>query len=182
MTNYSDVELLKMLKEDSTQQIAFRILVQQYQEKIYHSVRRMVIIHEDADDIVQNVFIKVWKNLHQFREDSKLFTWIYRIALNETISFLNQQKLRSLLVLKHHEVKMLNSIADDHYFEGDEIQRKLQEAIIRLPSRQRMVFNMRYYDEISYEEMSSMLGTSEGALKASYHIASKKIAEYVTMD
>lgn len=182
MADYSEVDLLKLLKEDSTRESAFRILVEQYQEKIYHSVRRMVVIHEDADDIVQNVFIKVWRNLHQFREDSKLFTWIYRIALNETISFLNQQKIRSLLILKHHEDRMLNSLTDDHFFDGDEIQRKLQEAIIRLPARQRMVFNMRYFDEISYEEMSAILSISEGALKASYHIAAKKITEYVTLN
>jgi len=182
MAEYSEEELLLLLRKGENPDYVFNLLVRRYQEKIYYFVRRMVVDHQDADDVVQNVFIKVWKNLDHFREDSKLFTWIYRIAVNESISFLKSKRLRSFISLDSLEASMLRSINDDNYFGGDHVQKKLQAAIIRLPSKQRIVFNMRYYDELSYDEMSEILGTSVGALKASYHFAAKKITDFVTED
>lgn len=182
MTNFQDAELLSMFKTREGKEQAFNILVTTYQEKIYHTVRRLVIIHEDADDIVQNTFIKVWKNIDQFREDSRLYTWVYRIAINEALSFLKSKKIRSLFFMDSYEVKLAQSLTDDNFFHGDEVQRKLQTAILRLPEKQRAVFNMRYFDELSYDEMSEISGTSVGALKASYHIAAKKITEFITSD
>ena len=182
MAEYSDEELLDLLRNGSNPDYAFNLLVRKYQERIYFSVRRMVICHQDADDVVQNILIKIWKNLETFREDSKLFTWIYRIAMNESISFLKSKRLRSFVSLDSQEAAMLRSLNDDNYFDGDHVQKKLQEAIVRLPTKQRMVFNMRYYDDMSYDEMSDILGTSVGALKASYHFAAKKVAEFVTKD
>jgi RNA polymerase sigma factor (sigma-70 family) len=182
MADFSDDELLKLLRDGENPDYAFNLLVRKYQERVYFFVRRIVINHQDADDVVQNVFIKVWKNLSTFREDSKLFTWIYRIAINESMSFLKSKRLRVFISFDSQEASLLRSLSDDNFFSGDHIQKKLQEAIIRLPSKQRIVFNMRYYDELSYEEMSDILGTSVGALKASYHFASRKIADFVTAD
>jgi RNA polymerase sigma factor (sigma-70 family) len=182
MADLTDEELLILLRTGENPGYAFNLLVRKYQEKIYFFVRRMVVNHEDADDVVQNIFIKIWKNLDNFREDSKLFTWMYRIAVNESISFLKSRRLRSFVTMSSQEMHMLRSIEDDNFFDGDHINRKLQEAIIRLPAKQRLVFNMRYNDELSYEEISDILGTSVGALKASYHFATKKITEYVTGD
>jgi RNA polymerase sigma factor (sigma-70 family) len=182
MAETTDEELLHLLRKGENPDYAFNLLVRKYQEKVYYFVRRMVLNHQDADDIVQNVFIKVWKNLDHFREDSKLFTWIYRIAVNESISFLKSKRLRAFISMDSLEASMLRSISDDNYFGGDLVEKKLQAAIIRLPSKQRIVFNMRYYDELSYDEMSEILGTSVGALKASYHFAAKKITEFVTVD
>ncbi|NVO20349.1 MAG: sigma-70 family RNA polymerase sigma factor [Bacteroidetes bacterium] len=180
MAEYSDEELLKLFRNGENPDYAFSLLVRKHQERIYYFVRRMVVDHQDADDVVQNVFIKVWKNLGSFREDSKLFTWIYRIAVNESLSFLKGKRLRSFLSFDDLEAGMLRSLNDDNYFDGDHAMKKLQEAIIRLPSKQKAVFNMRYFDELNYEEMSAILGTSVGALKASYHFAVKKIEEYVS--
>ena len=180
MADYSDEELLNLLRNGENPDYAFSLLVRQYQEKVYFFIRRIVINHDDADDVVQNVFIKIWKNIHNFREDSKLFTWIYRIAVNESLSFLNSKKLRSFVSMDSPEAANLRSLNDDNFFSGEAIQKKLQEAIIRLPAKQRTVFNMRYYDDLTYEQMSEILGTSVGALKASYHFAAKKITDYVT--
>jgi RNA polymerase sigma factor (sigma-70 family) len=182
MAEYTDEELLNLLRNGESRDYAFNLLVRKYQEKIYFFVRRMVINHQDADDVVQNIYIKVWKNIGSFREDSRLFTWIYRIAVNESVSFLKNRSLRLFISMDSQEASMLRSLNDDNYFDGDYVQKKLQEAIIRLPSKQRVVFNMRYYDELSYDEMSEILGTSVGALKASCHFATKKIAEFVTED
>jgi RNA polymerase sigma factor (sigma-70 family) len=180
MAEYSDHELLKLIQDGSNGDKAFNLLLKKYQEKIYYFVRRIVINHEDTDDVVQNVFIKIWRNLDSFRADSSLFTWIYRIAVNESISFLKNKRLRTFISMDSVEASMIRSINDDHFFEGSEIEKKLQEAIIRLPDKQRMVFNMRYYEDLSYEQISEIVGTSVGALKASYHFAAKKISEYVT--
>jgi RNA polymerase sigma factor (sigma-70 family) len=180
MAEYSDQELLKLLQSGSNANHAFTLLIKKYQEKIYYFVRRIVINHEDADDVVQNVFIKIWRNLDTFRADSSLFTWIYRIAVNESISFLKSKRLRTFISLDSVEASMIKSLNDDHFFEGSEIEKKLQEAVIRLPDKQRMVFNMRYYEDLTYEQISEIVGTSVGALKASYHFAAKKISEYVT--
>ncbi|MBK7215108.1 MAG: sigma-70 family RNA polymerase sigma factor [Bacteroidales bacterium] len=180
MTELPDDVLLRLFQEGEDKDRVFSQIVRKYQEKIYFLVRRIVIIHEDTDDVVQNIFIKIWNNLDNFREDSKLFTWIYRISVNESLSFLKSRKYQALLNFQSLESEMINSLADDRFFSGEEIEKKLQEAIIRLPARQRMVFNMRYYDELSYEEMAGILDLSVGALKASYHFAVKKITAEIT--
>lgn len=180
MPENTDIELVELFRDAERKHYAFNLLVRKYQEKIYYFVRRMVVDHDDADDVVQNIFIKVWNNLGCFREDSKLFTWLYRIAVNESLSFLKSKQLRSYLSLSSPEAQMVKALHDDPYFDGQEIQKRLREAIIRLPKKQQLVFNMRYYDDLSYDEMSEILGTSVGALKASYHFATKKIEGFVT--
>lgn len=180
MAEMSDQQLLDLLRKEETRRYGFDLLVRQYQQRIYRHIRHMVIYHDDADDIVQNVFLKVWNNLSAFREDSRLYTWIYRIATNESLSHLKSKRLKMFLSFNGMEHQMEQALLDDNFFSGDEIQLKLQQAILKLPAKQRLVFNMRYYDELSYNEMSAILGTSAGALKASYHFASKKIEEYVT--
>lgn len=142
-------------------------------------MRRLVISHDDADDVTQETFVKVWKNLNGFKAESQLFTWIYRIATNEALSFLRKKRNRFFLPLVNVENKLSRSLVDDNFFTGDEIQLKLQKAILKLPEKQRVVFNMKYYDELKYEEMSEITGTSVGALKASYHHAVKKIEDYL---
>jgi len=180
MAEMSDQHLLDLLKKEETRRYGFDLLVRQYQQRIYRHVRHMVINHDDADDIVQNVFLKVWNNLSTFREDAKLYTWIYRIATNESLSHLKSRRLKMFLSFNGMEKQMEQALLDDNFFSGDEIEIKLQKAILKLPAKQRLVFNMRYYNELSYDEMSAILGTSAGALKASYHFAAKKIEEYVT--
>ena len=180
MQNYTDDELIELFGNADKKHYAYNLLVRKHQEKIYYFVRRMVVDHDDADDVVQNVFIKVWNNLDSFRADSKFFTWLYRIAVNESLSFLKSKRLRSYLSLSSPEAMMVKALHDDTYFDGPEIQRRLSEAIIRLPKKQQLVFNMRYYDDLSYDEISEIVGTSVGALKASYHFAVKKIEEFVT--
>ena len=176
----SDNQIISGLKDEKQKEKAFHQLVSAYKERLYWHIRKIVLNHEDADDILQNTFIKVWRNIHSFREESGLFTWLYRIATNESISFLNQQKRRKL-VSTDEELGdyLLENLHSDPYFNGDDIQRKLQEAILRLPEKQRLVFNMRYFDEIKYQDMEKILETSEGALKASYHHAVKKIENYL---
>ncbi|MCK4639043.1 MAG: sigma-70 family RNA polymerase sigma factor [Bacteroidales bacterium] len=158
----------------------FNLLVRKYQKQIYWHVRRIVIDHDDSDDVVQNTFIKIWKNINKFRDESKLFTWIYRIATNEALNFLKRKRQKLFIPLVNVEQRLSNSLSDDIYFNGDEIQLKLQKAILQLPEKQRLVFNMKYYNEIKYEDMSEILNTSVGALKASYHIAVKKIEKIIT--
>lgn len=182
MPQHTDIELVELFRDESKKHYAFNLLVRKYQEKIYFFVRRIVIDHEDTDDVVQNIFIKVWNNLGTFREDSKFFTWLYRIAVNESLSFLKSKQLRSFLSLSSPEAQMVKSLHDDNYFDGTEIQRRLSKAILKLPKKQQLVFNMRYYDELSYEEISEIVGTSVGALKASYHFAIKKVEDSVTSD
>lgn len=180
MHEYTDDELIELFSNADKKHYAFNLLVRKHQEKIYFFVRRMVVDHDDADDVVQNVFIKVWSNLDSFRADSKFYTWLYRIAVNESLSFLKSKRLRSYLSLSSPEAMIVKALHDDVHFDGTEIQKRLREAIIRLPQKQQVVFNMRYYDDLSYNEMSEILGTSVGALKASYHIAAKKIEYFVT--
>lgn len=179
MGEYTDHKILQMCRTSDSKNFGFHLLVSKYQKRIYWHVRRMVIIHEDADDIVQDVFVKVWKNLDSFREESNLYTWIYRIATNETLGFLRRKKIKYLFFLSNYEERLINGLIDDNYFSGDEIQKKLQKAILTLPEKQKLVFNMRYYEEMKYEDISAVLGTSIGALKASYHIAVKKIENYL---
>ena len=170
-------QLVTMLSDPSTQRKAFEQVVRQYSEQLYWQVRRIVLSHEDANDVMQNVMLKAWSSLDSFRQDSKLSTWLYRIAINESLDFVRRQKVADM-VSADDSVGIANTLMADRYFDGDETEAQLQEAIAQLPEVQRTVFNLRYYDEMKYSEMSKILNTSEGALKASYHIAVKKISEF----
>lgn len=176
----SDQQLISDLRNSRNQDFAFQKLVEKYQERLYWHIRKIVITHEDTDDVLQNTFVKVWKNLKNFREDSSLFTWLYRIATNESLTFLNAKKRHSLLPLNEVTDFLMDNLEADPYFEGDVIQKKLQKAIISLPEKQRLVFNMKYFDNLKYNEMAEILDTSVGALKASYHHAVKKIEDALT--
>jgi RNA polymerase sigma-70 factor (ECF subfamily) len=179
MSEIQDAELLKLCRSKESQRHGFYLLMKQYQEQVYWLVRRMVIDHEDANDLVQNTFIKVYRNLDDFREDSRLFTWIYKIAVNETMTFLNNRKRHMLFSIDHYSKELAASLTDSRYFNGDEIQERFQKAILRLPDKQRLVFNMKYFQEMKYEDMSEVLHTSVGALKASFHLAVRKIEKYM---
>lgn len=156
---------------------AFAQVVQQYSEPLYWKIRRMVLSHDDANDVLQNVFLKAWTNMGEFKNKSRMSTWLYRIAVNETLDFLRKKK-RMDSFCGSDDASVANQLLADEYFDGDETQAQLQEAIAQLPEVQRMVFNLRYFDEMKYSEMSRLLDTSEGALKASYHLAVKKITEF----
>ena len=156
---------------------AFAQVVQQYSEPLYWKIRRMVLSHDDANDVLQNVFLKAWTNMGEFKNKSRMSTWLYRIAVNETLDFLRKKK-RMDSFCGSDDTSVANQLLADEYFDGDETQAQLQEAIAQLPEVQRMVFNLRYFDEMKYSEMSRLLDTSEGALKASYHLAVKKITEF----
>lgn len=175
----SDSELLTLFRNPATRESAFTAIIKKYQERLYWHVRRMVVEHEDANDVLQNVFIKVWKGLENFREDAQLYTWLYRIATNECLSYLEQQKKRTAVSLTGMENNLENKIKADKEFDANKLEWKLQLAIQQLPEKQRIVFSLRYYDEMPYEEMSRVLDTSEGALKASYHHAVKKVEDYI---
>lgn len=174
-----DQELLQSFKDPLTREKAFTGIIKKYQEKLYWHIRRMLVDHDDTNDVLQNMFIKVWKGLENFREDSQLYTWLYRIATNESLTFLSQQKKRSSVSLSDVESGLSNKLRSDTNFDANKLEWKLQLGIQNLPEKQRLVFNLRYYDEMPYEEMSKVLDTSEGALKASYHHAAKKIEEYI---
>jgi len=174
-----DQELLQQFRQAATKEKAFTAIIKKYQEKLYWHVRRMVVDHDDANDVLQNMFIKVWNALDNFREDSQLYTWLYRIATNESLTFLQQQKRRAAVSLSDVESGLENKVKADAGFDANKLEWKLQLAIQQLPEKQRAVFNLRYYDEMPYEEMSRVLETSEGALKASYHHAVKKIEEFI---
>lgn len=174
-----DKELLLQFKQPLQKERAFTSIIKKYQEKLYWHIRRIVVGHEDANDILQNMFIKVWNNLDNFREDSQLYTWLYRIATNECLTFLEQQKRRSSVSLNDVESGLSNKIKADENFDPNKLEWKLQLAIQRLPDKQKMVFTLRYYDEMPYEQMSHVLDTSEGALKASYHHAAKKVEDFI---
>lgn len=177
-----DSELIDKLKNEDTRNYAFNLLVRKYQEKIYWHIRKMVIDHDDSDDLVQEVFVKVWKYLDNFRGDSQLYTWIYRIATNECLSFLSKKKKRFFLPIVDVEKELATHIDTSNLCSGDEIQLKLQKALLKLPDKQRLVFNMKYFDDMKYEEIAKITDTSIGALKASYHHAVKKIEEFITND
>jgi RNA polymerase sigma factor (sigma-70 family) len=174
-----DKELLDQFREPATKEAGYTRIIKKYQEKLYWHVRRIVVDHEDANDVLQNMFIKVWNGLENFREDSQLYTWLYRIATNESLSFLEQQKKRSSVSLSDVESGLSNRLQADKHFDANKLEWKLQVAIQQLPEKQRIVFNLRYYDEMPYEKMSRVLETSEGALKASYHHAVKKIEDFI---
>ena len=179
LTAVSDTELLVQFRNPVTKERAFTSIIKKYQEKLYWHVRRMVIEHEDANDVLQNVFLRVWNGLENFREDSQLYTWLYRIATNECLTFIEQQKKRMSVSLDEDDSGLSNKVKADAHFDANRLEWKLQLAIQQLPEKQRIVFNLRYYDEMPYEEMSRVLDTSEGALKASYHHAVKKIEDYI---
>jgi RNA polymerase sigma factor (sigma-70 family) len=179
-TDYSDKELMTIFRKAEKREYAFNLIVNKYQKKLYWHLRKLLIDHEDTDDTLQNTFIKVWAALDSFREDSSLYTWLYRIATNEALSFLNNKKRRFWLPLVDVEKQLANNLENDEYFNGDELQLKLQKAILTLPEKQRVVFNLKYFEEMKYEEMAEVLETSVGALKASYHHAVKKVEKYIT--
>lgn len=178
-----DQELLELFKKEESRNWAFNLLVRKYSERVYRHCRKMVIVHEDADDLVQETFLKVYHGLADFRQASSLFTWIYRIATNECLSFLRKKQRRFFFVpLTDYSSELASKLESELSPDADEIQKKLQTAILRLPDKQRLVFNLRYYEELSYEDMAAITGTSEGALKASYHLAVKKIEEFLKED
>lgn len=170
-----DEQILTLFKEEKTKEQAFRTLMEKYQHTVYYTVRHYVFLHEDADDITQNVFIKVWRYLENFRGESSLKTWITRISINESLTFLEKKKKTLNLSDDQYTDHLLNVAAEERHFSADNIEQLLQKAIIKLPEKQRLVFTLRYYEEMPYEEMSKALGTSVGALKASYHFAMQKV-------
>ncbi|GAB6393995.1 MAG: DNA-directed RNA polymerase sigma-70 factor [Bacteroidales bacterium] len=182
MQQYTSEELVERLRNPSTLRDAFTRIVDLYGEKLYWQIRKMVLSHDDANDILQNTFLKAWTNIGYFRGDAKLSTWLYKIAVNECITFLHRQRAMNNVSIDDTDVFLLERLKGDVYFDGDEAQMKLQQAMMLLPEKQRLVFNMKYFDEMKYEDMSEILGTSVGALKASYHHAVKKIEEFLTKD
>lgn len=179
LVELSDSEIVSKFKEPQNKHEAFKLILQKYQRKVYWQARRIVINHDDADDVVQNTFIKVWEKLDAFREDSQLFTWLYRIATNEALAFLQKKKADRNVSMEEMQEQLGEQLAAGAYFNGNKLELTLQQAILNLPDKQRLVFNMKYYENLKYDEMEVILGTSVGALKASYHHATKKIEEYV---
>ncbi|MCF2659276.1 RNA polymerase sigma factor [Parabacteroides distasonis] len=180
MQHYSEEEIIERLHDPAQQRDAFTWIVATYSEKLYWQIRKMVLSHDDADDLLQNTFLKAWSNIDYFRGEAKLSTWLYKIAINECITFLNRQRSLNQVSMDDADLFLLDRLESDSYFDGDAVQLKLQKAILTLPEKQRLVFNMKYFDDMKYEEMSEILGTSVGALKASYHHAVKKIEDYLT--
>ncbi len=174
-----EIDILNKIRDPTSRQFGFSLLVRHYQKPLYAVVRRMVVDHDDADDVLQEVFLKVWKGIDNFREDARLFTWIYRIASNECLQFLAKKKRRFFLPIHDIKDELMAKAEQSVSLSGNEIDLRLQKAIIRLPDKQRLVFNLKYYDELKFEEISKITGTSVGALKASYHLAVKKIEQYV---
>lgn len=177
-----DKELLEKLKGEKTRNYGFNLLVRKYQERIYWHIRKMVIDHDDANDLVQEVFIKVHNNIRKFREDAQLYTWIYRIATNECLTFLNKKKKRFFLPIGDVSAELSKKLDDSSLIDGNAIEMKLQKALLKLPDKQRLVFNMKYFEGMKYEDMAQITNTSVGALKASYHHAVKKIEELLQYD
>ena len=175
----ADSVILQKFEGEKTRHEAFGLLLKKYQQKVYWHVRRMVLNHDDADDLVQDIFIKVWRNLANFRQDAQLYTWLYRIASNECITFLNKKKAKNNVSLDELPEQLTDNLNEENYFSGDTIQKKLQQALLTLPDKQKLVFNMKYYDDMKFQEISDVLGTSVGALKASYHLAVKKIERHL---
>lgn len=169
-------KLVSMLQNEATAHRAFETLVAAYSEPLYWQIRKLVVSHSDTDDLLQNVFLKAWKNIHNFRGEAKLSTWLHKIAINESLNFLSHERQKRAVSDDSGDNYLLNNIEADSYFDGNALELALQKAIASLPDKQRLVFNMRYYDEMKYEEISEILGTSVGALKASYHHAVKKIS------
>lgn len=179
MNGFNEAEWLARLNSPKHRSAAFGRIVQEYQQPIYWHIRKMVLNHDDANDVMQTTFMKAWSALDSFRGESKISTWLFRIAVNETITFLNSQRNKNSYSTDDIESSMAQNLEADPYFSGDEAQLKFQKAIMKLPDKQRLVFNMKYFDDLKYEEMEEILGTSVGALKASYHHAVKKIEAYL---
>lgn len=177
-----DHQIIEGFKNPTTKNKAFSVLLDKYQQRIYWHVRKIIIDHDDTDDVVQDVFIKVFKNLDGFREASQLYTWIYRIATNEALTFLKKRQRKQAWSIDDVGQDLENKLTSGSYIDGDEIQIKLQKAILTLPEKQKLVFNMKYFDDLKYEEISEIIGTSVGGLKANYHLAVKKIEEYLSED
>jgi len=177
-----DKELLQKIRDPETRNYGFNMLVRAYQQRVYWLVRKMVIDHDDADDLTQEVFIKVHRAIDAFREDSQLFTWIYRIATNECLSYLNKKKRRFFLPIEDVSQQLISKLDSSAHISGDDIQKKLQKALLKLPDKQRLVFNLKYFEEMPYEQMAEVTGTSVGALKASFHYAVKKIEDFLSVD
>lgn len=182
MGSSKEDEIKELLHDLSTRRETFERIVQEFSEQLYWQIRRMVLSHDDANDILQNTFIKAWTNIDYFRGDAKLSTWLYRIALNECLNFLNRQRAMESISIDEYESNLINMLESDPYFDGDETQIMLQKAINKLPEKQRMIFNLRYFKEMKYEDISEIMGTTVGALKASYHHAVKKIEEYFNIN
>lgn len=178
MTREDEKLLMQQLMDPATQRKAFERVVREYSEQLYWQARRIVLTHDDADDVIQNVFLKAWTHLDDFHQDSRLSTWLYRITINESVDFVRRKKNKSVVSTDQEDTGIANMLLADNYFDGDETQALLQEAIAQLPDVQRTVFNLRYYDDMKYSDMSELLKTSEGSLKASYHIAVKKISDF----
>jgi len=178
----SESDFILRLKDPRSKEAAFRELLQLYKERLYWHIRKIVLNHNDADDALQNTFIKIYRSIDKFKGESKLFSWMYRIATNESITLLNKNAKRLQITNEEYQDKAINNLTADVYFEGDAIQLKLQKAIATLPEKQQLVFNMRYFDDLKYKDIAEILETSEGALKASYHIAAKKIEAFLTSD
>ena len=178
-TNFNEEEILEQLRNPDTQRQGFAHLVNEYSERLYWQIRKMVYSHDDANDILQDVFIKAWLNIEKFRGDAKLSTWLYKIAINESITFINRSKAKLNLSIDDTDSFLIDKLEGDEYFDGDEAQLLLQQAIVTLPEKQRLVFQMKYFNEMKYDEMSDILGTSVGALKASYHHAVKKVERFL---
>lgn len=177
-----DIELVRQFKNERTRNYALHLIIKKYEKKVYWHIRKILIDHDDTDDALQTTFIKVWENLNNFREDSKLYTWIYRIATNEALALLKKKRTKFFLPIVDVEAELSNKIDVSSQYSGTEIERKLQKALLKLPEKQRIVFNMKYYDDLKYEDISEILGTSVGALKASYHHAVKKIEKFLDID
>ena len=178
-TKFKEEELLEQIRDPDTQSQGFANLVSEYSERLYWQIRKMVYSHDDANDILQDVFIKAWLNIEKFRGDAKLSTWLYKIAINESITFINRSKAKLNLSIDDADSFLIEKLEGDEYFDGDEAQLLLQKAIVTLPEKQRLVFQMKYFNEMKYDEMSDILGTSVGALKASYHHAVKKVERFL---
>ncbi len=171
-------DIIKLIDREETREKAFRMILSSYKERVYWLVRRIVIVHDDADDVVQNTFIKIWENLSKYRGDSNIYTWVYRIAVNESLAFLKKKKKQDLSLSDYGEV-LSSNLESDVFFDGNDFQEKLQQALLILPEQQRLVFNLKYFDEMKYKDMAKVLDKSEGALKANYHHAVKKIENFV---
>ena len=179
MDNYNEREIIALLQDSARQREAFECIVKEYSEQLYWQIRRMVLSHDDANDLLQNTFIKAWMNIDYFRGDAKMSTWLYRIALNECLTFLNKQRTSAQLSIDDIQAELVNKLESDPYFDGDKTQKIFLKAVHALPEKQQMVFNLKYFKEMKYEEISEILGTSIGALKASYHHAIKKIEKFL---
>ena len=179
MNSYNEKEIIALLQDPARQREAFGAIVKEYREQVYWQIRRLVFDHDDANDILQNTFLKAWSNIEYFRGEAKMSSWLYRIALNECLTFLNKQHANKQLSIDEADSEMLNKLESDPYFDGDETQKLFLKAIQTLPPKQRIIFNLRYFKEMKYEEISDIMGTSIGGLKSSYHHAVKKIEDFL---